>query len=102
MVKRSSSIPRIRAKLSDEVAQAFKKALRLRGHREEQLSNEKHCKGAGLCEVCDEYERLVGIVDAALDVNLAICLRSTCSTHLRRRCGRMRRKQPGTAPARST
>ena len=57
MVKRSSRIPRIRAELSEETAQAFKQALKLRNHREEQLADDKHCKGVGLCEICDEYER---------------------------------------------
>jgi hypothetical protein len=68
MVKRKSSIPRIRSELSEEVATAFKQALKLRNHRETQLANDKHCKGVGRCKVCDEYERLVGIVDSALDV----------------------------------
>jgi hypothetical protein len=68
MVKRSSSIPRIRAELDEETAQAFKQALKIRDHREEQLANDKACKGVGRCEICDEYERLVTIVDAALDL----------------------------------
>ena len=40
----------------------------LRDHRETQLADDKHCKGVGLCEICDEYERLVAVVDTALDV----------------------------------
>jgi hypothetical protein len=68
MVKRSSSIPRIRAEMSDEVATAFRQALKIRNHREEQLADDKHCKGVGLCEMCDKYERLVAIVNTALDV----------------------------------
>jgi hypothetical protein len=40
----------------------------IRAHREAQLADGEHCKGVGLCEVCDEYERLVAIVDTALDV----------------------------------
>jgi hypothetical protein len=68
MVKRKSSIPRIRSELSKEVATAFRQALKLRDHRETQLADDKACKGIGPCEVCDEYERLVGIVDAALGV----------------------------------
>jgi hypothetical protein len=67
MVKRSSSIPRIRAELDEETAQALKQALKLRGHREDELADGK-CKGIGRCEICDEYERLVAIVDAALDL----------------------------------
>jgi hypothetical protein len=68
MIKRSSSIPRIRAELAEETAQAFKQALKLRDHREAQLANDKHCRGVGLCETCDKYERLVAIVNTALDV----------------------------------
>jgi hypothetical protein len=68
MVKRRSSIPRIRAELSEETAQAFKAALKIRDHREAQLADDKHCRGVGLCETCDAYERLVAIVNAALDV----------------------------------
>jgi hypothetical protein len=68
MVKRSSRIPRIRAELDEETAQAFKTALKIRNHREEQLANDKHCKGVGKCEPCDEYERLVAVVNAALDL----------------------------------
>ena len=68
MVKRSSRIPRIRAELDEETAQAFKQALELRGHREDELADGKQCKGVGRCEICDEYERLVAVVDAALDV----------------------------------
>ena len=68
MVKRSSSIPRINAEISDEVAQAFKAALKFRDHRETQLANDKHCKGIGVCEVCDEYEKQVAIVDTAMNV----------------------------------
>src|SRR5262245_9185910 len=68
MVKRSSNIPRIRAELSDEVAQAFKQALKLREHRETQLADGEACKGVGRCEICDEYERLVAIVDTALGI----------------------------------
>jgi hypothetical protein len=69
MVKRSSSIPRIRAELDEETAQAFKQALQIRPHREEQLANGEHCPGAGECKTCDEYERLVFVVDSALDVD---------------------------------
>jgi hypothetical protein len=58
MVKRSSRIPRINAEISEEAAQAFKQALKIRDHREAQLADDKHCKGVGLCEICDEYERL--------------------------------------------
>ena len=68
MVKRTSSIPRTREELPDEVAQAFKQALKIRNHREGEIADDKRCKGAGLCEICDEYERLVAIVDTALDV----------------------------------
>ena len=68
MVKRSSRIPRINAEISEEAAQAFKQALKIRGHREAQLADDKHCRGVGLCEVCDEYERLVAMVNTALDV----------------------------------
>jgi hypothetical protein len=68
MVKRSSRIPRIRAELDEETARAFKQALKLRDHREEQLANDKYCRGVGLCEICDKYERLVAIVNTTLDV----------------------------------
>jgi hypothetical protein len=68
MVKRSSSIPRITAEISDEAAQAFRLALKSRDHREAQLADGKHCRGVGLCQTCDEYERLVAIVNTALDV----------------------------------
>jgi hypothetical protein len=49
MVKRSSSIPRNRTEIPDEVAQAFKKALPLRAHREAQLADGEHCQGVGVC-----------------------------------------------------
>jgi hypothetical protein len=68
MVKRSSRIPRVHAEITNEAAQAFRQALKLRDHRETQLADDKQCKGVGLCEVCDEYERLVAVVDTALDV----------------------------------
>lgn len=32
-----------------------------------QLADDKFCKSVGRCETCDEYEKLVAIVDAALD-----------------------------------
>ena len=59
---------RILAEISDEAAQAFKQALKIRDHRETQLADDKHCKGVGRCEICDEYERLVAIVNTALDI----------------------------------
>ena len=68
MVKRSSSIPRARADLSEAVAASFRQALKLRDHREAQIADGKRCKGVGLCEVCDQYERLVAIVNAAVGV----------------------------------
>jgi hypothetical protein len=69
MVKRSSSIPRrSHAEIPDEVAQAFKQALKIRDHREAQLADGEHCRGVGLCQTCDEYERLVAIVNTTLDV----------------------------------
>ena len=68
MVKRSSGIPRIRAELSEETAQTFRQALKIRDHREAQLADGEHCQGVGLCEVCDKYERLVAIVDTARDI----------------------------------
>jgi hypothetical protein len=69
MGKRSSSIPRrSHADITDEVAQAFKKALKIRDHREAQLADGEHCQGIGFCQTCDEYERLVAIVDTALGV----------------------------------
>jgi len=68
MVKRTSGIPRIRSELDEETAQAFKQALKLRNHREAQLADDKCCKGVGRCEICDEYEKLVAIVNTALDV----------------------------------
>jgi hypothetical protein len=39
-----------------------------RDHRETQLADGEHCRGVGLCQTCDEYERLVAIVNTALDV----------------------------------
>jgi hypothetical protein len=68
MVKRSSSIPRIHVELAKETAQAFKQALKMRDHREDEIADGKQCKGVGLCEICDKYERLVAIVDSALNV----------------------------------
>jgi len=68
MVKRSSRIPRIHAELSEETAQAFKQALRIRAHREDEIADGKQCKGVGRCEVCDQYEKLVATVDTALDL----------------------------------
>ena len=68
MIKRSSSIPRIRSEIPEEVATAFQQALKIRAHREDEIADGKQCKGVGLCEVCDEYERLVAIVDTALDL----------------------------------
>jgi hypothetical protein len=59
---------RIHAEITDEAAQAFKQALKIRDHREAQLADDKHFKGVGLCAICDEYEKLVAIVDTALDV----------------------------------
>jgi hypothetical protein len=50
---------RVHADISGEVAQAFRQALKIRDHREAQLADDKHCRGVGLCEVCDEYGRLV-------------------------------------------
>src|SRR5262245_8980217 len=58
----------VKPALPDEVIEAFKEALTLRPHREAQLADDKHCTGVGLCETCDEYERLVFVVDSALDV----------------------------------
>jgi hypothetical protein len=59
---------RVHAEINNEAAQAFKQALKIREHREAQLANDRHCSGVGLCEVCDEYERLVAIVNTALDI----------------------------------
>jgi hypothetical protein len=59
---------RVHAEITNEAAQAFKQALKLRDHREAQLADDKHCRGVGLCEICDEYEQLVTIVNTALDV----------------------------------
>jgi hypothetical protein len=60
---------RVHAEFTDEVAQAFRQALKLRAHREAQLADDRRCPGAGKCEVCDEYERLVFVVNSALGVN---------------------------------
>jgi hypothetical protein len=68
MVKRTSNIPRTRAEIPEEVATAFKQALKVRDHRETQLADAEHCRGVGLCSACDEYERLVAIVNTALAV----------------------------------
>jgi hypothetical protein len=48
--------------ISDTAAEAFKGALRLRDHREEQISSHEACPGIGRCETCDDYEKLVAIV----------------------------------------
>ena len=55
------------AGLIDRENPGFRKAVES-GHREAQLADDKHCKGVGLCEVCDKYEKLVAIVDSALGV----------------------------------
>ena len=68
MVKRLSRIPRTNVELPDEVVDAFRQALKLRDHRERQLEDGERCAGIGGCATCDEYERLVGIVDSALGV----------------------------------
>jgi len=59
---------RVHADINAEAAQAFKQALKIRGHREAQLADGEHCKGVGQCQTCDEYEKFVAVVDAALDV----------------------------------
>jgi hypothetical protein len=58
----------VKAAMPQAAIDAFKKALKLREHRETQLADDTHCQGVGLCEVCDEYERLVAIVNTELDV----------------------------------
>jgi hypothetical protein len=68
MVKRWSSIPRVNVELADEVVDAFRQALKSREHRERQLADFRCCRGLGLCGICNEYERLVAIVDTALGV----------------------------------
>ena len=68
MVKRLSRIPRTNVELPDEVMAAFRQALKIRDHRERQLEDGERCPGLGGCETCNEYERLVAIVDAALGV----------------------------------
>ena len=72
MVPRLSRIPKIGVEIPDEVAAAFKQALKIRDHREYQIADSKHCLGVGLCEVCDEYEGLVAVVNAALKVKPGI------------------------------
>jgi hypothetical protein len=57
---------RVHAEINDEAAQAFRQALKIREHRESQLADGERCTGVGLCQTCDEYERLVAIVDSAL------------------------------------
>jgi integrase len=59
---------RVHAEINNDIAQAFKAALKIRDHREAQLADDKHCRGVGLCEICDEYERLVAVVDSAVAV----------------------------------
>jgi hypothetical protein len=54
--------------VSTDAATAFKKALKIRDHREYQLADSKHCLGVGLCPICDQYEELVAVVNTALDV----------------------------------
>ena len=68
MVKRLSRIPRTNVELPDEVMAAFRQALKIRDHRERQLEDGERCPGLGGCETCNEYERLVAIVDTALGV----------------------------------
>ena len=58
----------VKPALPDAVIEAFKQALKLRGHREAQLEDGSRCPGAGECQTCDEYERLVFVVDSALGV----------------------------------
>ena len=58
----------VKPALPDEVIEAFKQALKLRSHRERQLEDGSRCPGAGRCETCDEYERLVAVVNRALEV----------------------------------
>jgi hypothetical protein len=65
----SSSIPRRSgAEIPDEVAQAFKAALKNRNHREVQIYDSDSCPGIGQCEICNAYERAVAIVDKALGI----------------------------------
>ena len=71
MVPRLSRVPKVGAAIADEVATAFRQALGIRDHREDELADGNRCLGIGLCETCDEYERLVAIVDAALKVTPA-------------------------------
>lgn len=68
MAKGWSSIPRVNVELADEVVDAFRQALKSREHRERQLADFRCCRGLGPCGICNEYERLVAIVDTALDV----------------------------------
>jgi len=58
----------VKPALPDEVIDAFRQALKLREHRETQIANHKHCPGAGRCETCDEYEKLVAVVNTALEI----------------------------------
>jgi len=54
------------ATISNAAAEAFKKALRLRDHREDQIVNAKACPGIGLCETCASYEQAVAVVSREL------------------------------------
>src|SRR5262249_54582209 len=94
---------RVHADINAEAAQAFRQALKIRGHREAQLADDKHCRGAGLCEVCDEYERLVSPSWTLLLISSLISYpRSMCSTDPRHQCGQPVSRLTGTAPVTST
>src|SRR5262245_26763282 len=56
------------ATVSNVAAGAFKKALKLRDHREEQIANAETCPGIGHCATCDDYEKLVAIVGHELEL----------------------------------
>jgi hypothetical protein len=58
----------VKPALPDEVIGAFRQALKLREHREAQIADGDYCPGAGKCQTCDEYERLVAVVNTALEV----------------------------------
>src|SRR5262245_46625307 len=52
--------------ISGAAAEAFKKALGLRDHREEQIADHEACPGIGLCTTCGDYEKLIAIVSYEL------------------------------------
>jgi hypothetical protein len=60
-VKRRAS-KQLRHRITPEAVVAFRAALELRAHREEQIGNSASCPGADRCELCKTYERHVAVI----------------------------------------